>query len=164
MGSPVIHHNGSVDGFFSHAVRMPRERVFVAVLANNSSTAGTVMDVTRRAAALAAGKPLEWQEVTVSPDVLERYAGTYRLGERDVRTVTVKDGRLFSQRGPRPPMELHFSSETEFFNPQALFYGRFELSDAGRVEGMTVHAFGMASSHASRAEEASARPERDRGR
>ncbi len=154
-GSPVMHHNGSVDGFFAYAVRMPREGIYVAVLANNSSEPGKVMNLTKRAAALASGKPLERQKVEVSNDVLARYAGVYRIGERDTRSLILKDGRLYSKRGPRPPMELVFSSETEFFNPQTLVYGRFELDSAGQATGMTIQSFGMSVSQASRAESSS---------
>ncbi len=91
----------------------------------------------------------------VPNDVLARYAGVYRIGERDTRTLILKDGRLYSKRGPRPPMELVFSSETEFFNPQTLVYGRFELDSAGQATGMTIQSFGMSVSQASRAESTS---------
>jgi len=53
--------------------------------------------------------------VSVPSTVLERYAGTYRLGQGRTCTVTVREEALFARKNGRPEEELLAETETVFF-------------------------------------------------
>ena len=81
QGEPAVGHSGSTRGFRSYGLRIPGKGVYVAVLTN--SDAGTVVPdvVTRRAAAVAIGKPFpEFREVALDAAALDAVAGVYTFG------------------------------------------------------------------------------------
>ncbi|MEW7848647.1 serine hydrolase domain-containing protein [Massilia aurea] len=57
QGAPAIDHDGGINGFSSYALRLPRQKIFVAVLANRDSGGIEVEELAKRAAGLAMGKP-----------------------------------------------------------------------------------------------------------
>lgn len=57
QGSPTIEHGGGINGFTSFAMRLPREKVFVAVLSNSDNGLTAPEAIAVRAAAIAIGKP-----------------------------------------------------------------------------------------------------------
>ena len=85
-GLAVAEHGGGINGFRSWVVRIPSERVYVAVLSNNgASRPGTVA---RQLAALAIGRPFKDPLLAVVPvPTLEEYVGKYKMadGEADQR-------------------------------------------------------------------------------
>jgi D-alanyl-D-alanine carboxypeptidase len=57
-GHAIAEHGGGIEGFRSHVVRIPSERLFVAVLTNNGSAKPDPTLLARRIAAVALGQPL----------------------------------------------------------------------------------------------------------
>lgn len=57
QGTPALDHGGGINGFSSYALRLPRQKIFVAVLANRDSGGVKVKDLAKSAAGLAMGKP-----------------------------------------------------------------------------------------------------------
>ncbi|MBU1377498.1 MAG: esterase [Alphaproteobacteria bacterium] len=53
--------------------------------------------------------------VALTPEVLGRYAGTYRFSEERTMTVTVEGAKLRATRTDRPPMSLSASAPDRFF-------------------------------------------------
>jgi hypothetical protein len=51
----------------------------------------------------------------VSTSILQKYTGTYELGQGMQCTITLKDGRLIQQKTGRQPLELLPETETVFF-------------------------------------------------
>ena len=122
-GSPSIYHGGGIFGFTTFAIRLPEEGVYVAVLQNGSPV--NPSRLCRQIAALAIGKPFpEWRQVEVAPEILERYAGTYRVD--DVTwTLSVEDGRLYTERTGGRRVEALAHTATGFFYPETLSH--FEI-------------------------------------
>jgi D-alanyl-D-alanine carboxypeptidase len=115
QGSHVVTHGGGINGFLCSALRLPADRVFVAVLTNRGYGAGPD-DLSRRIAALATGHPfVDPQAVVVPEAVLERYVGVYRIDEKQTRTISREGTRLFSQRSGGERNEILPESETRFF-------------------------------------------------
>jgi D-alanyl-D-alanine carboxypeptidase len=113
-GHRLIEHGGGIHGFRTHAVRIPDDQVFVAVLSNNLAL--DPEQLAFRIAALVIGQPYkEPVPVEVSPKVLSRYEGVYQINAAEKRRITREDSRLFSQRGSEPRLELVPFSPTEFF-------------------------------------------------
>ena len=153
-GHPVVAHGGGINGFTCYVLRMPEDRVYVAVLTNRNARSSPPSLVARRLAAAAVGKPLaEPETVDVSEDVLERYVGLYRVDENASHVVSLEDGYLYLRRygdehpeggrvrnpGPserlnRVRAELWPSSESTFFLKDSPLSVRFE-DDALVVEG-----------------------------
>ena len=136
-GRRAISHGGGIFGFSTYAVRLPDERVYVAVLCNSDSPSADPGYVAKKIAALAVGDPFpEPAAITLDPKILERYAGVYRIDETSTRTVTVENGRLYTQRSGGERLEVRPGSETEFFYDKSLTRLRFVLDASGRATEM----------------------------
>lgn len=81
--------------------------------------------------------PRETVELTAS--VLERYVGTYRINEKEVRKVTLEGGQLFTQRGQGRKLPIVAQSETEFFYPGSPTHLKFVTGEADRVLHMVMY-------------------------
>ena len=92
---------------------------------------------------MAVGDPFpEPVPITLDAKVLERYAGVYRIDEGSTRTVTVENGRIYTQRTGGERLEVRPSSETEFFYDKSLTHLRFVLDATGRATEMLMYAAG----------------------
>ncbi len=144
-GRRSIEHGGGIFGFSTYALRLPDERIYVAVLTNSDSPMTAPGYVAKKLAAIAAGDPFpEFVPVTVDPKVLERYAGVYRIDEQSTRTVTVEGGKIYAQRSGGPRQEIRPSSATEFFYDKSLTHLRFVVDPDGKVTEMLIHQDGAA--------------------
>jgi CubicO group peptidase (beta-lactamase class C family) len=148
QGEPAIGHSGSTRGFRSYGLRIPGKGVYVAVLTN--SDAGTVVPdvVTRRAAAVAIGKPFpEFREVVLDAAGLDAVAGEYTF-DKDTRRVFRRDGEFLSLLRPgRGPLVLKAMSPDTFFVPDTVDWFVFQRDAAGKVTGVTYHQDGRALAH-----------------
>lgn len=136
-GRRAISHGGGIFGFSTYAVRLPDERVYVAVLCNSDSPPADPEYLGQKIAALAVGDPFpEPAAITLDPKVLERYAGVYKIDETSTRTVTAENGRLYTQRSGGERQEVRPASETDFFYDRSLTRLRFVLDATGRVTEM----------------------------
>ncbi|HVS04384.1 MAG TPA: alpha/beta fold hydrolase [Thermoanaerobaculia bacterium] len=79
---------------------------------------------------------------TLPAELLQRYLGSYRIGEGDVRQVLAGGPVLFTVRGGGPPFPLRPLSESEFFYEGSAGRVRFELDAAGNPVAMTYWAEG----------------------
>ena len=131
-GHLLVEHGGSIHGFRTHAIRMPDDRVFVAVLSNHGGADSEQLAF--KIAALVIGKPFEEPApFELSPEVLARYEGAYKINASEERRITREDNRLFSQRGQGQPVELvPLSSNKFFFKDMSLYHLRF-VSDVNDV-------------------------------
>jgi D-alanyl-D-alanine carboxypeptidase len=135
-----VAHGGGIPGFSTYAVRLPEDRVYVAVLANSDAPAASPELVGRTLAAMAAGDPFPPRvAASVPADVLQRYAGVYQIDEEARRTVTVENGRLYTQRSGGARQEAKPRSETEFFYDESLTSVHFVVGAGGRATEMLVY-------------------------
>lgn len=115
-GSPAIEHGGGIFGFSTYGIRLPDEKVYVAVLANTDGPKTDPGMLGKKIAALLIGKPFPAQvPVPVDPKVLSRWTGVYRFDPQTTRTITAEGGKLFSQRSGGSRLEVKPLSESEFF-------------------------------------------------
>jgi D-alanyl-D-alanine carboxypeptidase len=138
-GHRTVAHGGGIFGFVTYVMRLPDDRAYVAVLCNTDSPAATPEYLARRLGAIAVGRPFsEPVAVAVDPAVLQRYAGVYAIDNATTRTVTVENGKLYTQRTGAAKLEARPRSEVEFFyeNRPSLF--RFEVDAAGRAVAMVM--------------------------
>ncbi|MBL7851765.1 MAG: serine hydrolase [Cyclobacteriaceae bacterium] len=119
-GSATIEHSGGIFGYSTNEIYLPKEDIYVVVLAN-CDCRGPV-DVSTRMAAAAIGKPYPdaVAKVPLDPTYAQSLAGTYDFDDGSTRIVTAEGDQLFSQRagGSRfkifPQSKTLFSFETGF--------------------------------------------------
>lgn len=142
-GRPTVEHGGGIFGFSTYVLRVPKERVFVAVLCNSDAPKTDPGVVARKVAALVLGDPFpENVAVPVPPEVLVRYAGVYEIEEGQQRTVFVEGDRIFTQRTGGARAEAKPRSATEFFYEGSITTFRFDAAPDGRVTAMLMYANG----------------------
>lgn len=124
-GTPMIGHLGQVNGFASAVVYLPERDITIVVLANDDNFNARI--VSRRLAAIALGKP--FPKVIAAPtseEELRSLAGTYQFNENTIETLSIRDNKLYAQRGSGNVLplqmtadkQLHFvSDELSYFMP-----------------------------------------------
>jgi len=111
-----IGHGGGINGFSTYIARFPEDDALVVVLSNNQ--AGNAGAVANALAATLFGEkfdlPGEKKEITLGPQILDRYVGVYQVGPMSV-TFTNESGHLMVEPKGQKKLEAFASSETEFF-------------------------------------------------
>jgi D-alanyl-D-alanine carboxypeptidase len=128
-GHPMFEHGGGIHGFSTYAIRMPEDKVFVAILTNTDSAEMQPDAPAFKIAALVSGKPyVEPVAITLPPAELDALAGSYQLEDQSPFRVTrigdyliIRDQRIFS------------ASATEFFIPNTFERWRFIKNADGIV-------------------------------
>lgn len=139
QGTPVVDHGGGINGFRTYALRLPQQKVFVAVLSNADSGNANPEVLAKKAAALAIGKPImEPKEIKLDAKALDAFTGVYETDDQDKRTFTSRDGKLMMARGDRSPAALTPYSKNGFFIPGTLARFEFERDAQGKVTHVTV--------------------------
>jgi CubicO group peptidase (beta-lactamase class C family) len=140
QGSERIAHGGGVPGHSSYVMRLPQEKVFVAVLANNDRLPMSTEVVASRAAAIVIGKPYpDLKPVALAQALLDELAGSYQLDEKTVRTFSRAGDKLFMQRGEGAKVEVVAYGTERFYIPNTLVHMEFERDAAGQISAVTVH-------------------------
>jgi len=145
QGETAMGHGGGINGFTTHAMRFPDQKVYVAVLTNSDAGPANPGLVARKAAGIAIGKPYrEFTEVALEAGALDAVTGTYEV-EQGVQRVFRRSGDgLVMQRSGRPPVPVKAASKDEFFIPGGLDWFAFQRDAGGKVTGVMVHQDGNA--------------------
>jgi hypothetical protein len=70
----------------------------------------------------------------VAESLLDDYVGTYELAPANTKTVTLRGGKLYVQRGNGQPVELHAESPDLFFRSGVEGRYLFHRDESGRVD------------------------------
>jgi len=126
-GAPVLEHDGGISGFAAQLAYLPSQQITVVTLVNTDTYKPNAAALGHQMAAIALGQPYpEIHPVTLSESQLRPLTGVYRIDERTQRTLTLRDGVLYSQRGDGPARPLIATS------PDQLYF------DANSIDGMTA--------------------------
>ncbi len=120
IGHSFIEHSGGVHGFRSHTMRLPDDRVFVAVLSNNGGV--SPQKLAFKIAALVIEQP--YQEPTLielQSNILARYEGVYETNTLNKIYITREDNLFFCQYGNGLRAEIAPLSPNEFFFKEMSF-------------------------------------------
>jgi D-alanyl-D-alanine carboxypeptidase len=135
-GTRMVGHTGQIDGFAAAVGYLPEQDVTVVVLANDDTFDARVMG--RRLAAIALGTPYP-EVVAVRPaaGALRALEGRYGVDEATVRTLSLRDGVLFAQRGGGRAIPLQVTADGRLhFVPDDLSYFEAVRDAAGGVIGL----------------------------
>jgi D-alanyl-D-alanine carboxypeptidase len=159
FGSRVIAHGGRVIGFTAHALWMPEEKVFVAVLSNSEVAQVSRTYLARRLATYAMGKPWNPVAIAMNAEQLGEYEGVYTIDDRTARTLTVAEGKLFSQRSGGGRVAVLPSARDQFFFKDSFTTMSFERGADGKVTAVVVTQDGKPERAVRRVEKAPERPQ-----
>ena len=145
QGETAIGHGGGINGFSTHALRFPDQKVYVAVLTNSDSGPANPALVARKAAGIAIGKPYrEFREVALDGAALDAVTGTFEVEKGVQRVFRRSADGLVMQRSGRPPVALKAASDNSFFVPGGLDWFEFQRDEGGKVTAVTLHQDGNA--------------------
>lgn len=138
-GSPSIGHGGGINGFSTYALRLPEQKVYVAVLTNLDGGMVAPAMVANKAAALAIGKPFpEYKAVAIDAATLDGYAGTYKIDDKTSRTVRREGDHLVVQRTGRGPIDMLPFAADSFFMKDSVSVFKFGRDAKGKVDKLTL--------------------------
>ena len=116
-GRKMISHGGGIEGFNTHLIYYPAEKVIVAVLGNLNG--GAPDQIAAMLGKVALGEtvllPSERKEIKLSSEALAPLAGEYVLNPKVSLTTTVENGQLMGQMTGQPKLPLFAESENKFF-------------------------------------------------
>jgi len=148
LGSPTVEHGGSVNGFQSTLIYLPKEEVCVAILTN--CDAFSPGETAEKLAALAAGYALVLEALPLSADALKDYAGTFQNERGAKRIIKVVDGGLVSQRIGGGTFNLTPIARDKFRFDGSLTEATFLRDGAGMVTGISLDSRAFLDEHWSR--------------
>jgi CubicO group peptidase (beta-lactamase class C family) len=113
QGSPNIEHGGGINGFLTASMFLPEERLFVAVFSNCTCT--DPGDAAIKMAAIALGKPYEWDSISLDDALLKTYEAVYTSEFNGDMLVTYSEGKLHAMRTGGSETELTPFEKDKFF-------------------------------------------------
>ncbi len=151
-GARTVSHGGSWAGFRTHLIRFPEQRLAIVVLSNlggfdAGGMARRIADI-YLADALAPREARERPvvaaaEVEVSPETLEGYVGTYKLGPGWLLTITRDGDRLLAQATNEPRFPMTAQAENLFWVEAygaAVLFPRDASGAVSHIEYRGIHA------------------------
>jgi CubicO group peptidase (beta-lactamase class C family) len=132
-GHLMVEHDGNNVGFNSDMAYYPEDRIAVIVLANLNGTA--IGEMTKALAAVAHGEtppvPSIHREISLTKEVLARYAGTYQFPHYALKMVPEGNHLLveFDNGGTLPVFP---ESETKFFSKPWPIQFEFSKNEDGK--------------------------------
>ncbi len=140
-GHKVIDHGGGIEGFNTFLAYYPEDKLTVVALANLNGDAPE--QIVSRLAAVAHGEkvvlPSERKEITVAPEILAQYIGTYQMAPKMYMTITLDGGQLISQLSGQGNVPLFAESKTKFFPKVVDAEVEFGKDDKGAVTYLILH-------------------------
>lgn len=137
-GHKRIGHGGGIDGFVTTLDRYPDDKLRIVVLSNLGNTNPGAIGAAL--AAIVFGDsyelPRERKEISLAPEVLDRYVGRYRLLPQLELTFKKEGDKLIGQPTGQRPAELFAESETTFFLKVVDATVEFVKNDEGKVTGL----------------------------
>ena len=143
-GLREIWHNGSLDGFCSTLLRVPAEKLTVAILANaEPGRTNAVPELLARKLVeiFLADKlaPLPIFNKKVLPKSYDALTGLYEVDGK-ILTFSRRGGRLFGRIGDGPESEIFPESDTQFFSKKDTQI-TFVKDSSGKAVKLIVHTY-----------------------
>lgn len=139
-GSKVIHHGGGINGFLTMGIWVPSEELFVGIF-SNCEVLSPDFEAWKMAVA-ALGRDIDFKAIELDSTALARFTGVYVGSDSSERTITLRDGKLYSQRtGSREFLITPYAPD-KFFFPDAMITFEFRSDPGGAVTGLVMTRIG----------------------
>lgn len=140
-GSTLVSHGGGIEGFNTWLGYDPDRKLTVVVLANLNGDApgrlGKAMLTLARGGAVTLTS--ERQAISLAPEALQAYAGTYEITPSFGITIRAEGGKLIAQATGQGPIELFAEKPDHFFFRVVDAQLVFTRDAAGKVDGVVLH-------------------------
>lgn len=134
--SSSIEHGGSINGFLTQSIYLPKEDVFVAVFSNCNCNPPSVIG--SKIAALAIGKPYEYKEISLDNTVLQGYTGVYENEKGEQRVITLAENQLYAKLSGAAKIKIKAYLKDKFFFEDLMTTIEFSRNQKGEIEKLTV--------------------------
>ncbi|HET6681210.1 MAG TPA: serine hydrolase [Gemmatimonadaceae bacterium] len=135
----IVFHNGGTGGFHSFMALDPATGTNAVMFGNSSANIDDIgFHLVVPTAPLQPPAPPR-ATVSVAPEILEQYVGTYEMNPQFSITISRRDSALFAQATGQPEFRLFAASESEFFLKVVEASVTFERDAAGTVTGLVLH-------------------------
>jgi CubicO group peptidase (beta-lactamase class C family) len=139
-GRTVVQHSGGIEGFNTHLAYHPDEELTVVALANVNG--GMPGQIAAQLAAVVRGEtvtlPSERVEISLPPEVLSEYEGTYQFGPAFAITIFLGDGGLISQATGQPTVPIYALGDDKFFPRVVDAELEFVRGEGGEIEALIL--------------------------
>lgn len=136
-------HGGGINGFMTFALRLPEDKIFVAVLSNADFGIVDPEYIAHKIGAIAIGKPLvNFEEIKVDVKVLDAYAGVYTINASEERTFWREADQLFMLRTGGDVTPVHPHSVNGFFIKHTLVHMEFVRNASDAVAKVVLYQHG----------------------
>ncbi|MBC3875134.1 serine hydrolase [Undibacterium flavidum] len=114
--SPMISHGGGINGFTAFALRLPEEKVYVAVLTNSDGGLASPAMVANRLAAKLIGKSIpNFKAIKLDAKTMDKLTGMYKIDDKNQYNFVREGDKFIMSSTNGPTMNLQAYSETGFF-------------------------------------------------
>jgi CubicO group peptidase (beta-lactamase class C family) len=131
-GRKAIDHTGSINGFNTMLIYYPEEKLTIASLGNLNGPAPA--QIAMRLASIAHGDNVTFESerkiITLGPEVIGRYAGTYQAAPGSNYVVALNNNQLTSKLGNQAAVPIFPETETLFFAKAVNAQFEFSGTDA----------------------------------
>lgn len=127
----TVAHSGGIPGFVTNAFYIPEEKIYIAVLSNLSNRNVGMLSTLLGAQALDIEVPI-FKAVTLNESKVKPLLGAYRTDSGSTRTLTLENGKLYSQRDNRDPEEVFPMADNQFYFKGSLTYLVAEKNSEGK--------------------------------
>lgn len=133
LGHSINEHNGGINGFSTQMIRLPADKVYVAILSNCENCGTPLGSLAFKIAAMLIGKPYQDPTaITLPPSALAAYPGVYQLNEK-ISIVIRQEGDHLTLQAGGPPRPFFPLSPTEFFRQGTTMRIKFVKNATGVV-------------------------------
>jgi CubicO group peptidase (beta-lactamase class C family) len=140
-GRKKIDHNGGIEGFNTALAYWPEDQLTVVVLGNLNGNAPD--QIAAQLAATIHGEKVtlssERKEITLPPDVLANYVGTYELAPAVDLQIMLEGNHLETQLTGQPKFSIFAETPTLFFLKVVDAQLEFAKDASGKVTQVTLH-------------------------
>ena len=140
-GRKKIEHGGGIEGFNTELAYWPEDQLTVVVLGNLNG--GAPAEIGTQLAATMHGEkvtlPSERKEMTLLPDVLAGYVGTYELAPNVDLKIMMEGDHLETQLTGQPKFPIFAETQTLFFLKVVDAQLEFAKDASGKVTQVTLH-------------------------
>ncbi|HRO44476.1 serine hydrolase [Agriterribacter sp.] len=137
-GKKLIAHGGLTFGYSSYLGRIDQDDISIVILNNIVNT--SINDIAKDVLDIVYDKPYRLpetiKEVTLSPEILNRYIGSYQVAPQVSIAITVENGQLFGQATGQDKILLTPQKEDFFFIRGADVQIEFKKDSSGIVAGL----------------------------
>lgn len=128
----TISHSGGIPGFATNAFYIPSEDLYIAVFSNLSSRDPSFISNLFAVEALDISLP-KFEPIQLNENKNKIFMGSYQLDGDSVRTLSMKNGKVYSQRDDGKKIEIIPMSENSFYFKNSLVYIVIEHNEKGKL-------------------------------